>query len=142
MNELEERIQAIEDRTAIVELTAQYCHMARSGNVEGIVDLFCEDGIMESGDTREQGHTNLLAVYREAFSGLRPMPCVHNHAITLDGDRATGCISVEIRMVQGGEAVTAAGHYDDEFRRVGSDWKFAHRNLTLYHQVPHLTGWA
>jgi ketosteroid isomerase-like protein len=142
MDELEKRSRAIEDRTAIVELTAQYCHMARSGNVEGIVDLFCEDGIMESGDTREQGRERLLAVYRESFSGLRPLPCVHNHTITLDGDRATGCTSVEIRMVQGGEAVTAAGHYDDEFRRVGSDWKFAHRNLTLYHQVPHLKGWA
>jgi ketosteroid isomerase-like protein len=142
MNEVEERIQAIEDRAAILELTARYCHMARTGDVEGIVDLFCEDGVMEAGDTLEKGHERLLTVYREAFSGLRPLPCVHNHTVALDGDHATGCCSVEIRMVQEGEAVTAAGHYDDTFRRVGSDWKFAHRNLTLYHQVPHLKGWA
>ncbi len=142
MNDLEMRIQAIEDRAAIVELTGHYCHMARTGDVAGIVDLFCEDGVMEAGDTREQGHDRLLEVYREAFSGLRPLPCVHNHTVVLDGDRATGCCSVEIRMVQSGEAITAAGHYDDTFRRVGSDWKFAHRNLTLYHQVPHVKGWA
>jgi ketosteroid isomerase-like protein len=142
VNDLEVRIQAIEDRAAIVELTGQYCHMARTGNVEGIVDLFCEDGVMETGGTPEKGRERLLTVYRDAFSVLHPLPCVHNHTVALDGDRATGCCSVEIRMVMEGEAITAAGHYDDEFRRVGSDWKFAHRNLTLYHQVPHLKGWA
>jgi ketosteroid isomerase-like protein len=142
MTDLEERIQAIEDRSAIVELTAQYCHMARTGNVEGIVDLFCEDGIMEAGDSYEQGRERLLETYRAAFSDLRPLPCVHNHTVAIDGDRATACTSVEIRMAAGGEAITAAGHYDDAFRKVGSDWKFAHRKLTLYHQVPHLKGWA
>ncbi len=57
-------------------------------------------------------------------------------------DTLYGCCSVEIRMVQNDEAITAAGHYEDEFRRVGPDWKFARRKLFLYHQVPHLKGWA
>ncbi len=142
MTKLEERIQAIEDRTAIMELTASYCHKARAGDVEGIVELFCEDGVMNAGDTVINGRNELLAAYREAFKGLRPLPCVHNHTVTLDGDRATGCCSVEIRMVEKGEAITAAGHYEDTFRRVGSDWKFARRSLILYHQVPHVKGWA
>jgi ketosteroid isomerase-like protein len=142
VNEIEKRIQAIEDRTAIVELTGRYCHMARTGNVEGIVDLFCEDGVMETGGVPEKGRERLLAMYGEAFSIMHPMPCVHNHTVTLEGDRAKGCCSVEIRMVIEGEAITAAGDYEDTFRRVGSSWKFEHRNLTLYHQVPHLKGWA
>ncbi len=142
MTELEERIHAIEDRTQIVELTARYCQMARTGNVEGIVELFCEDGVMQANDTLVEGREKLLGMYREAFAGLHPLPCVHNHTVELDGDHATGCCSVEIRMVQNGEAITAAGHYEDKFRRLGSDWKFAHRHLILYHQVPHLKGWA
>jgi hypothetical protein len=145
MSELAERIQAIEDRSQIVELTARYCHMARTGDVDGIVDLFCQDGVMATGETVIEGHDQLVAAYRVAFSDLHPLPCVHNHTIELDGeraDRAKGCCSVEIRMVQNGEAITAAGHYEDEFRRVGAAWKFARRNLVLYHQVPHLTGWA
>ena len=142
MTKLEDRIQAIEDRSAIVELTASYCHKARSSDVEGIVELFCEDGVMAAGDTVIEGREKLLEGYREAFKGLSPLPCVHNHTVTLDGDRATGACSVEIRMVQDGEAITAAGHYEDTFRRVGSDWKFARRNLILYHQVSHLKGWA
>ena len=142
MSGLEDRIRAIEDRTAIVELTARYCHMARTGDAEGIVELFCEDGVMETGGTSEQGQERLLAMYREAFGAMQPMPCVHNHWLTLDGDRATGCCSVEIRMVLEGEAITAAGHYDDVFRREERGWRFARRNLTLYHQVPHREGWA
>ncbi len=142
MTSLEVRIQAIEDRIAIVELTASYCHMARTGNAEGMVDLFCEDGVMEVGDNVEKGRERLLAMYRETFAELLPIPCVHNHSVSLDGDDATGRCSVEVRMVRNGEAITAAGHYEDIFRRVGPEWKFAHRNLILYHQVPHLKGWA
>ena len=83
-----------------------------------------------------------VITYRKSFEHLCPLPCVHNHTVTLNGDSATGSCSVEIRMVQNGEAITAAGHYEDTFRRVGAEWKFAHRNLKLYHQVPHLKGWA
>jgi ketosteroid isomerase-like protein len=138
---IEQRIQAIEDRTEIVELTARYCHLARTRDIEGIVGLFCEDGVMQAGDLVEKGHARLRAMYAGALAELGPMPCVHNHTVELDGDQATGRCSVEIRMQRGGEAITAAGHYEDEFRRVGARWKFARRNLLLYHQVPHRTGW-
>ena len=141
MASIEQRIQAIEDRTEIVELTARYCHLARTRDVEGIVGLFCEGGVMQAGDLVEKGHVRLRAMYAGALDELGPMPCVHNHTVEIDGDQATGRCSVEIRMLRGGEAITAAGHYEDEFRRVGARWKFARRNLVLYHQVPHRTGW-
>ena len=141
MTSIEQRIQAIEDRTAIVELTARYCHLARTQDIEGLVDLFCEDGVMQAGDLAAQGQASLRTMYRDALAELGPMPCIHNHTVELDGDRATGCCSVEVRMLRAGEAITAAGHYEDEYRRVGSKWKFARRNLVIYHQVPHLKGW-
>jgi len=121
---------------------ANYFHMARNGDAGGMVDLFCDDVIMESGDTREQGRDKLLTMYRETFAQLHPLPCVHNHVISLEGDRARGTVSVEVRMVLEGVAITAAGHYEDEYRRVGTAWKFAHRNLVMYHQVPHTEGWV
>ena len=142
MASIEQRIQAIEDRTEIVELTARYCHFARTRDVEGIVDLFCEDGVLQAGDVLEKGRARLREIYRGALAELGPMPCVHNHTVELAGDEATGVCSVEIRMVQNGQAITAAGHYEDAFRRVGAQWRFARRRLVLYHQVPHLKGWA
>ncbi len=90
MTEIEERIQAIEDRAAIVELTGRYCHMARTGNVEGVVDLFCEDGVMETGGVPEKGRERLLAMYSDAFSLVHPMPCVHN---SVKESNATACVS-------------------------------------------------
>lgn len=142
MSTLEDRIRAIEDREAILELTASYCHRARGGDDEGIVDLFCDDGVMESGETRAEGRDALLALYRETLPKLRPMPCVHNHMVSLAGDRATGTCSVEVRMALDGVAITASGHYEDVYRRDGDGWRFESRNLVMYHQVPHREGWA
>ena len=142
MTTLEERIRALEDRDAIRELTARYCQLAVGGKAEEIVALFTRDGVMESGDTLERGQTRLLDLYRSSFSSLRPIPSVHNHVVEIDGDRATGFCSLELRMVENGEAITAAGHYEDRFEREAGRWKFAHRKLVFYHRVPLSRGWA
>jgi hypothetical protein len=142
MPSLEERIRAIEDRDAIRELTNRYCQLAVAGKAEEIVALFTRDGIMQSGDIQERGHPRLLELYRASFKDLRPIPFVQNHVVTLDGDRATGYCSLELRTVENGEAFTAAGHYDDDFAREDGVWKFAHRRLVFYHRVPLARGWA
>jgi SnoaL-like domain len=142
MTTLEQRVQAIEDREAIRGLSARYCQLAVAGKAEEIVALFTRDGAMESGDTVERGHARLLELYRASFGALRPIPFVHNHVVELDGDRATGFCSLELRMVENGEAVTAAGHYEDRFEREDGVWKFAHRKLVFYHRVPLSRGWA
>ncbi|MBW2270583.1 MAG: nuclear transport factor 2 family protein [Deltaproteobacteria bacterium] len=142
MSTLEERVRAIEDREAIRELTARYCQCAVGGDAEDVVSLFTEDGVLDFGEIVEQGHDRLLALYRESFRAVRPIPFVHNHVVELDGDRATGYCSLELRMVENGEAVTAAGHYEDVFERVEGSWKFARRKLVFYHRVPLSQGWA
>ena len=142
MASLEQRIRAIEDRESIRELTSRYCQLAVGGRAEEIVGLFTRDGIMESGDTLGRGRAQLLELYRSSFRDLRPIPFVHNHVIELDGDRATGFCSLELRSVENGEAMTAAGHYEDRFEREDGVWKFAHRKLVFYHRVPLSRGWA
>ena len=142
MSTLEERVRAIEDREAIRELTARYCQLAVEGDAEDVVSLFTEDGVLDFGEIVEQGRERLVALYRESFQAVRPIPTVHNHMVELDGDRATGFCSLELRMVENGEAVTAAGHYEDVFERVEGSWKFARRKLVFYHRVPLSQGWA
>ncbi len=142
MKTLEARIQEIEDREAIRELTAMYCKCVVQGDVEKIVDLFTADGILESGDTYVKGHAELLAAYREALGDLRPLPCVHNHIIEVEGDRAQGTCTLELRGVTDGASQIGAGHYEDSFQRLDGAWKFSHRNLILYHMVPLSQGWA
>ena len=142
MKTLEARIQEIEDRESIRELTAMYCKCVVQADIDAIVDLFTPDGIMEAGDTHVAGHEKLRAMYDEAMGDLRPLPCVHNHIIEVEGDRARGTCTLELRGVAAGTSQIGAGHYEDEFQRLDGGWKFSHRNLILYHMVPLSQGWA
>lgn len=141
MTTLEERMQAIEDREEIRELTARYCHSIAKSESAAIVALFCNDGVFEMGERVIQGREELEQFY-SAVSDSPPIPFIQNHVIELDGDEASGLCSVEIRIVQQGEAYTAAGWYDDRYRREGDRWCFAHRLFHVFHWVPLSKGWA
>ncbi|MCE2391452.1 MAG: nuclear transport factor 2 family protein [Proteobacteria bacterium] len=143
MGTLEERIQALEDRDEIRELTARYCHAVVRKDGPALAGMFCEDGEMRMGETVMRGREELLDGYSgPALTDIAPKPFIQNHVIELDGDRASGLCSAELRLVQDGEAYTAAGHYEDEYRRVDGTWKFASRNFVVYHWVPLSRGWA
>jgi ketosteroid isomerase-like protein len=142
MGRTKRRIRALEDREAIRELTARYCFAISRNDIEGVLKLFCEDGAMLMNDRAFVGQDEL----RKGYGGGMPepplKPFIHNHVIELDGDRARGQCAVEIRAVQDGEAYTAAGCYEDEYRRVDGEWKFASRRFEVYHWVPLRQGWG
>jgi uncharacterized protein (TIGR02246 family) len=139
---LEGRVRALEDRDEIRELTARYCHCVAAADAAGIVDLFCDDGAFAMGSRHVKGRPELETFYA-AVAGQPPIPFIQNHVIDeASGDRARGRCSVEIRMVQSGASVTAAGWYDDRYRRTGERWRFAARNFHVFHMVPLRKGWA
>ena len=142
--ELEAMVRELRDRELIKELTHQYAHCVRQNDIEGVVHLFAEDGAMEMDPTTIiTGRAELRKFYTEALPQLGiPYDFLHNHVIQLQGDRATGVCSLEVRGVHAGKSVTGAGHYDDEFVRVGEEWKFQRRQITLYFFVGHEEGWA
>ena len=149
MSEIEERVEQLEarladlaDREAIRELTSDYCQRVQRGDVEAVVELFCEDGSIEMEDTVTRGHEQLRASYSQALAEMTPKPFIHNHVIELDGDNARGICSVEIRLVQDGRAHDAAGHYDDDYRKVDGRWRFQRRVFVVYHWCPTTEGWA
>ena len=141
MSTLDQRMQAIEDRDEIRELTARYCHSIAKAEAATIVDLFCDDGIFEMGERLVRGRSELEAFYA-TVSDSPPIPFIHNHVIDLDGDQATGLCYVEIRLVQAGEAYTAAGWYNDRYRREADRWRFAHRLFHVFHWVSLSKGWV
>ncbi len=141
MTSVEARLRAIEDREEIRELTGRYCHAIAAGDGPTVVNLFCDDGVFEMGDRVARGRAELEKFYGAA-SESPPIPFIQNHVIELDGGSASGRCSVEIRLVQDGEAYTAAGWYDDAYRRDGGGWRFAHRKFHVFHWVPLAKGWA
>lgn len=142
----EHRLQELIDREEIRELIARYAHRVTEG--ESVADMFTDDGVfivrfpgrpvMET-----RGRLALDALYGPGWhSPARPLPMIHNHLIRIDGDRAIGICSNELRMTEAGESMIGSGSYEDQFRRENGQWKFVVRDMTFMHWVPIQRGWA
>ncbi|OUS13088.1 hypothetical protein A9Q89_03585 [Gammaproteobacteria bacterium 53_120_T64] len=150
MTDLAARIQVLEDKDAIRELTAKYCYAVVRQDCEALLKMFTDDGeFLMAPQFEFRGREQLAALYRDKIEEVAPKPFIQNHVIDVDGDQATGncaveirLCAVEIRLVDAGQAVTACGHYNDVYRRVAGEWKFARRDFELYHWVSLAEGWA
>lgn len=82
-------------------------------------------------------------MYKQALGDLALRPFIHNHVVELKGsDRATGTCYVEIRATRNGKSWVGAGYYDDEYAKVGDEWKFRSRKVTMYSMGPLSEGGA
>ena len=133
------------DKEAIRDLARRYAHHVWQLEVDALVDLFAEDGEM---DTSLEEPIRGREALREAFQRLVEdnqadlQPFVHNHVIELDGDRARGTAYVDLRSVLDGRSMLGSGYYRDHYVRQEEGWKFQSRSLVLRFFVPHLDGWA
>ena len=143
MASIEERITVLEAKHEIRELTARYCHAVVDEDTATIVRLFCKDGVFRMRKKRVSGHDAQREFYGGGVSGHTHKPFNQNHVAELQSDtEATGRCSVEIRIVDNGEAFTCAGHYDDRFRKENGQWRFADRHFNPYHYVLLSQGWT
>ena len=133
--DLEPRLAALEARIAISELRASYCWYTVRGEREAVLTLFTEDCIFENarstGDSPVAVHGK--AALREYLSRMRParrVPLVTNEVTSLDGDHASGTCA----MLSVGED-GFAGHYVDDFVRIGGGWLFQRRQFFPYWPV-------
>ncbi len=151
--DLEQRIQAIEDRDAIRELCATYCFCVDTGRFDELADngftddAHCDFGLLDG------GMPNMISDGREQVRGffkdvVPAMLCdmshtVHNQRIRLEGEEASGECYFELtaRDSSTGEAVVGAGRYFDRFRRVDSKWMFCERKAEIWHMSPLAAGW-
>jgi hypothetical protein len=126
------------DREAIRDLPARYCHYIWNKNVEGILSLFTEDGIfsMEGlGAPQEvKGQPELRKFYGSVATGAGPAPYIHNVVVDLkDATHATGTSYPEVRSPAQQMKMMAMGYYNDEYEKVGGQWKFKARRFKNLH---------
>jgi hypothetical protein len=126
------------DREAIRELPQRYCDCVWRGDVEGIVNLFSDDGeftiIGNKRENKTVGRANLLRSYGEGLANLTPRPYIHNHVIELKGNgHASGRCYVELRNASDNMAWLGTGFYHDEYLKVGDQWKFKSRRFQQVH---------
>ena len=143
---IEQRVRELEDRDEIKELTARYCWHIAHGEGEAAANLFTDDGVLDMTDADfkpVRGREAILKFYRASVREPEvALPFIHNHIIELSGDDARGTCAIEARFSRNGESVTAAGYYEDKYRREGGRWLFAERKLYFHHVVPLKQGWA
>ena len=143
---VEAQVQELLDREAIRDLPKRYCHCVWQKDVDGMVDLFTEDGsigMRGDGQPPPKGREKLRSLYKRVFEGIGPRPFIHNHVVELMGpNRARGTCYVEIRAVDKGDSIVGAGYYDDEYQKVGDEWKFLSRDVKMHFMVPLKEGWA
>jgi hypothetical protein len=133
---LEHLVAGLADREAIRELPHRYCDCVWRGDVEGIVNLYAEDGTFAiAGGGRDRtitGRANLLKAYGEDLTTIKPRPYIHNHVIELKGNgRASGRCYVEVRDAAKNMELLGTGYYNDEYVKVGDEWKFQSRSANL-----------
>lgn len=135
--ELAERLERVESLLQIADLRAHYCHLLDEARWDAFAELFTEDGIFEGVD-KAQGRAGIHRFFSQDVPRLaeRFWHFCSNGTCTLDGDRASGRISMEYLSVTGGVSYVSAGHYDDEFQRVDGQWKFRARRITFYFYSP------
>ena len=135
MKTVEETIAELADREAIRDLPVRYCDCVWRNDVAGIVDLFTADGSFTvktaDGETVHKGREALIKTYTEGLRDLQPRPYIHNHVVELGYyGRATGRCYLDLRSEKRAMEWIGAGHYDDEYVKVGESWKFASRYFT------------
>jgi ketosteroid isomerase-like protein len=140
---LEATVRELADREAIRDLARRYAHCVWCRDVSGAVELFAEDGVMDTGDRPAiRGRAALLEAYQGMVGGAELQPFVHNHVIELHGEEATGNCYLDLRGSVEGRSMIGAGSYEDAYVRIAGEWKFRSRKLTMCYFVPLSEGWV
>ncbi len=120
----ESLLQEVIDREAIRSLPLRYCHCVWQQDLAGYVNLFTEDGAMSTNDPslpRAQGREELRKMISDGLGVMKPRPFI----------QAKGTCYVEVRLLRDGKKCLMAGWYNDEYSKVGGEWKFKSRRITI-----------
>lgn len=135
--DIETRLRVLEDRAEISDLRARYCHVLDQRDWDALAALFTEDGEFDG-----LAHARGRAEIHRFFSGTVDRLAdgfwhfCTNPTLEIDGDDATGRISMQYLSVRNGVSHVSAGHYDDRLQRIGGRWLFRTRRITFYYHAP------
>ena len=134
MKTTDELVRELADREAIRDLPIRYNDCLWRNDLAGVVSLFTEDGAFFAKDPENEvvsrGRAELKKMLKKAVSMVCPRHYVHTHVVELrGGNRATGRCCVELRSGCLGMHWIGSGYYEDEYAKIGEEWKFASRRF-------------
>jgi hypothetical protein len=146
--DIEQRLQAIEDVEAIKNLKNRYCYWCDDNyDADNIASCFTEDGIWDGGSF---GSFNGRRAIHKFFADVAPklllfaMHMVMNPVIEVKGDTAVGrwYIFEPVTFADGKKAGWLAGYYHDDFVKVKGEWKYKHLRFRQYLSTPFSEPWS
>lgn len=157
LEELEKRIQALEDLEAIKKLKARYAQLADEKYSDGMpkgekdlkkiagemVQLFTEDAVWDGGrfGGKLKGRNQIM----ERFKGANFRFAVHYFVmphITIEGSKAKGRWYMwEAATMNDGTRAWIAGFEDDEYAKIDGQWFMSYMNFTMLFLAPIDQGW-
>jgi SnoaL-like domain len=140
-------VRGLLDREEIRDLALRYCDAIVRRDVDGVMDVFAENGEFvvpeqafqvdeiaagsEKAERRYQGSAALRKMYAESMTSPAPLPAAGNNIVRLSGENtAVGRCMAQIRYAHNSKLLSLA-YYDDEYVRTPRGWKFKRRNVTL-----------
>lgn len=126
---------AIEEKFAIHELIARYNHAIDGGDPDGVAACFVPDGTFQGRSGFFSGHAELRKLGMTITPALIPRHIVSNILITSAGeDPNTAQIKSHLlyyEITPNGFYFKTSGVYTDVVVKVGGDWRFRSRVMTL-----------
>lgn len=123
-----------DDWLAIATLKARYCRFLDTKDWDGYAALFTDDVVIDttgSGGPLMQGRTAAVSAIRASLDTAVTVHHVHSPEIAVDGDAASGIWAMQDRLTwANGRRLDGAGHYHENYVRVGGEWRIARSRLT------------
>jgi len=147
LEELEKRMQVLEDLEALKKLKARYAQVCDDlYNPDEMVKLFTEDAVWDGGEVWgvHKGKQAIYDFFKGASSNL--LFAIHyfsNPNITIQGNKAWGrwylwqaCTRYD------NTPLWLAGYEDDEYMKIDGQWLQSRMRLTLLFLTPYDQGWV
>jgi hypothetical protein len=146
MEELERRIAILEDIEAIKKLKARYCLHVDVADEEAWVSLFTEDAVWESDKFgKYEGRQAIRGLFKSIPGMLKfAIHYVTNPIIEIESDHATGIwyLLEPCTFAEHSQAIWGSARYEEEYVKVGREWKFKRLKLISWFWSPYDQGWA
>lgn len=142
MNQMEQRIDRLESRALIAEISTEYGIACDFRDVDKLASLFTPDIVIRSvnGTMNAQGIEAVMAMFNEMFKIRGPAyHWTHDRIVqfdAMDPDRAKGIVLSHAETTPNGRASIAGLRYQDVYRRTDGRWKFQERVLSFLYYVP------
>lgn len=141
---LETQVRRLSDIEAVRQLRHRYHQCINEGAYDEIPLLFTEDGWLDFSYIGKAAGRATLTKFFASTPKVLPFikQFIHNHMVSVDGDRATAVSYMEARTINNGEAFIVAGRYEDDCVRRDGEWKFESMKFEAYYTLPYNEGWA